>query len=155
MTKIVISQDLKNELAAARQAGRSRSHLWMRVRSTYRIPSTVQLAVSCARELYVKGTTPKQFLHSDELGRYSHALPDPVAPTADAGRFMTATFSNAGAVISDWSRAPAYEVASVMRNGTEPENVEDNVELPPGFPADTDRDSLVFDTTTGYVYFRS
>jgi hypothetical protein len=154
MSKIIISQSYKDQLAAARVNGLSRTPLWNSIRSAYGIPSSIKLAMTCARELYVKGTDPKQFLH-EYKGAFVSAMADMSAPVATSGiemsRFVVATTRD-DLPQSDWSRVSVEDVLYTMRDS---DNVEDGATLPEGFPKGAGRDALIVDSATGDVYFRT
>jgi hypothetical protein len=89
MTKMQVTTYQAADLAAARRAGASRKHIWANIRNALRIPTSVKLAVDTARNLYVKGTNPRQFLIADGRGFYSHAAADQ-APTVQPTQVQAA-----------------------------------------------------------------
>lgn len=167
MSKIVISQVQKTALADARKHGYSRKGIWSDIRRQFGIPTSLRLAVTVARELYVKGTDPKQYLMASPGGAYSHtaidtaatAAPAPdtkVTAVAAASRFVVAKNGHDGA---SWTRMTAKAAAALLRDGGgaeyDSDDVTYNATLPAGFPADAGADALIFDTSTGDVYFRA
>jgi hypothetical protein len=160
MSKIIISQNDKDALAAARRAGESRTYLWQRIHDTYRVPRSMSLAVTCQRELYLKGTDPKQFLIADTYGRYSHTMIDTAPVTAtvqvpvNASRFTVASQPLAVAR-TGWSSITVENLLDMLRNGSDLDDLfQDNPALPEGFPQDVDHDAVVFDTFGAALYFR-
>lgn len=159
MTTITVSSYHSASLASARRAGESRKHIWSAIRQQFGIPTSLKLGKDSNNALYVKDSSPRKFLQADDSGRYSDVLTNrsqaasqvsfpvdaPVQPV-DA-RFAV---SDINTHLGPWLQVNKADLLDLLRDCADA----DDAALPVGFPADLGQDAVVFDPTTGTIYFR-
>lgn len=156
--KIAISSYDAGRLAAARRAGESRSNIWAAIRAQFGIPNDVKLAMDASRNLYRRGTDPREYLIAGPDGKYSHCRADgEVRPgvqsvvESDTSRFVVADMRPNGT--PQWAALQANEVIEVLRDHADFDHVAEAA-LPAGFPTDVGHDGIVIDARERVVYFR-